>query len=241
MFKNKSNDTDNEASINAKSRFFASGITWPVEKSKLLYQGGVPARKLLPIFSSLSFSHQITGIASSCIQRGVSAWIMFDLQRRIKSSTDKVTPFPVINDGIAGALAGTISAPFHTFWELLKVTGRIFTIQSYFVALKPMLFRHGVFDMSFFATTKYFENESSSVKFALAAAFASFSNLLFDVWKTQQMEQFPKRVDFKSVLKELASRRYGSNYLMKGTDLSVNWFVVGIIKDHFFSNVDELV
>jgi hypothetical protein len=80
----------------------------------------------------------------------------------------------------------------------------------------------------------------SGVKFGLAAATASFANLLFDVWKTRRMELFPQRVGFMTgVVQTMKVSSFLTNYLIKGTDLTVNWFVVGCLKDHVFTlNVD---
>ena len=127
----------------------------------------------------------------------------------------------------------------------------------YKTALYPMILRHAIIDGVFFGVftacdvwskdlhhddqqRKYTSMMSgvlshSGFKFGLAAASASFVNLLFDVWKTRTMQSFPTRVQFvRGVVYTMTPASFLSNYLVKGTDLTVNWFVVGCLKDHVF-------
>ena len=158
---------------------------------------------------------------------------MFFIQGELKEYTSGITRFESINEAAAGVMAGVVSAPFHTYWELMKVrTGCPVCIQSYKVALLPMILRHSVFDGTFFFVNDIFSNYSSAVRFGTAAASASFCNLLFDVWKTQRMHRFPRHTSFYSVLSTLRFSTFLSNYAVKGIDLSFNWFVVGLVKDN---------
>jgi hypothetical protein len=133
-------------------------------------------------------------------------------------------------------MAGLVSAPFHTYWELMKVQiGHPVTLQAYRAALLPMVMRHSVFDGTFFFVNDVFSDYSSAVKFGTAAATASFCNLIFDVWKTQRMHRFPQQTSFWFVLSSLRLSSFASNYVVKGIDLSLNWCVVGLLKDAYFS------
>lgn len=174
-------------------------------------------------------------ISASCTQRGSSAFLMFYLQDEINVVTQDVTRFKAVNEGVAGLLAGVVSGPFHAYWELMKVRiGQPINMPVYRAALAPMILRHGVFDGSFFFVNELLSGYSSAIKFASAAASASFFNLVFDVWKTQRMHRFPQPTSFWFVLSSIRFSSFASNYAIKGVDLSFNWFVVGIMKDHFF-------
>lgn len=283
-----------EARQSAIARFWASAATWPVEKSKLIYQGRRQDRTLNPNLSmmkenagnkkewaqnykrtrryqasshssfsssvrdvkerfvSLPMKHHLLGVISSSMQRGGSAFLMFYSQSHVHQVTKGMTGYNNCDHAMAGALSGLLSAPFHTYWELIKVRGAIpNTIQSYLVCLRPMLWRHSVFDGTFFGVNAFVSDvqqrqmqeenssypSSSGFRFALSAASASFANLWFDVWKTRQMKAYPKRVHlYRSILvpMHMMTKSFWSNYLVKGTDLSVNWFVVGCIKDYLF-------
>jgi hypothetical protein len=103
------------------------------------------------------------------------------------------------------------------------------------MSLRPMMLRHGVFDCTFFTSNSFFENLKSSDRFCIAAATASFTNLFFDIWKTQQMTHAPHRVAFGYILSSFTVSRFISNYAVKGADLSANWYVTGLVKDNFFT------
>mmetsp|Transcript_23468 Transcript_23468/g.34634 ORF Transcript_23468/g.34634 Transcript_23468/m.34634 type:complete len:234 (-) Transcript_23468:314-1015(-) len=217
---------------NATCRFSASFFTWPVEKSKLIFQAeGVPVFSRL--FAIPLRSH-LQGALASCTQRGSSAFLMFYLQHEINIITNNVTPYKALDEGLAGVLAGLVSGPFHTYWELMKVRiGQPVTIPVYRAALAPMMLRHGVFDGSFFFVNEILSEYSSAVRFSSAAAAASFCNLVFDVWKTQRMHRFPQPTSFWFVVSSMRMSSFLSNYAIKGLDLSFNWFMVGLIKDCF--------
>jgi hypothetical protein len=181
------------------------------------------------------------------------------------------------NQALAGFLSGMITAPFHTYWELIKVRGTFPTHRLYLLALPPMICRHAIFDGIFFGTQatlvhlaatgsrvptsdvapqKVGEDEggtggwttttqvaqqlssSSGIRFGLSAALASMGNLLWDVWKTRQMSvpsaipstslrRTPlRRVFFlRDVVGTMTVPSFWRQYLVKGTDLTANWFV----------------
>jgi hypothetical protein len=250
-----------EALRNSLARFGASLLTWPIEKSKLIFQG---QRHSLPLpqgqqqqryiaavaksFRSIPLNQHLMGMLSSGLQRGGSAFIMFYAQSHVYRVTTGTMPSPTLDHAMAGALSGALSAPFHTYWELIKVRGSLPTTwSSYTMCLRPMVLRHGIFDATFFGVTTHllllerdngYSVSSSGIRFAVAAATASFTNLWFDVWKTRQMQHAPKtRIRlFRGVILPMhwGSTNFWSNYLVKGTDLTVNWFVVGCFKDILF-------
>lgn len=166
---------------------------------------------------------------------------MFYTQANLYQFTNGVTrhsvSHSVTDQALAGAPGGTLSAPFHTYFELIKVRGHIPCVIAYFMPLRPMMMRHAVFYGTFFwinaglAQHEY----SAGIRFATAAATASFTNLLLDVWKTRQMAQFPRPVRFLSVVSSLRPTTFLSNYIVKGTDLTIHWFAVGCLKEAFFS------
>lgn len=161
---------------------------------------------------------------------------MFFVQGKLKLYTADTTRYAHVNEALAGAMSGAMSAPFHTYWELMKVQmGTPVTLQAYKTAILPMVLRHSVFDGTFFFVNDVFGDYSSAVKFGAAAASASFCNLVFDVWKTQRMHRFPQKTSFWFFLSSLRMSSFASNYFVKGVDLSVNWYMVGLIKDSFFS------
>lgn len=215
---------------NAISRFCASFLTWPVEKGKLIYQAeGIPVVCRL---SAISLQNHLRGALASCTQRGASAFIMFRLQNHASSYTKQATSFRTVNEGLAGILAGACSAPFHTYWELMKVqVGQPVTLQAYRMALLPMLLRHSVFDGTFFYINDLFSGHSSGFRFGVAAATASCFNLVFDVWKTQRMHRFPRHTSLLSVISSMHIYSFCSNYAVKGFELSLNWALVGTLKD----------
>jgi hypothetical protein len=271
---------NHDMSDEAYSRVVASVLTWPIEKSKLIYQGLVVVphiaaaarnrlrgrhRHTAASTSSVGLRliqtspvHHLSGMASSGIQRGMSAFLMFYAQGHIYQSTKGTTPSYIMDQALAGALSGAVSAPFHTVWELIKVRGGAGTSTStsttkganrivmvpqrqrvlamYLTCLVPMVFRHGIFDATFFGVSAAAApcSDSSGVRFALAAASASLTNLLWDVWKTRQMEHYPLRISFQQVARSMRWRTFLSHYVVKGTDLTANWFAVGYIKDHYF-------
>jgi hypothetical protein len=196
-------------------------------------------------------------MASSAIQRGGSAFFMFTCQNKVYEWTNGLLSVgggeknDIVGHCFAGVLSGAVTAPFHTYWELAKVRGGLpDSWTMYRTALIPMIFRHAVFDGVFFGVSTACDQwgkdlrqqqemseilSHSGVKFGLAAATASLANLLFDVWKTRRMGSFPTRVNFISgVVRTMTAASFISNYLVKGTDLTVNWFVVGSLKDHLF-------
>ena len=224
------------ATRNSQARMVASALTWPVEKSKLLFQASRPVSS----FWKLPLRHHVMGMVSSSLQRGGSAFLMFYTQSKLSNVLHSTTSSPVVNQSLAGALGGTVSAPFHTYWELIKVRGTLPSFKIYHLSLVPMLFRHGVFDGTFFAVHALCPSDyGSGVRFAASAATASFTNLVFDVWKTRGMQEFPKHVRFRAVVKSLPPRVFLANYVVKGAELSTNWFVVGCIKDHCFTAGDD--
>lgn len=241
-----------EAFINTYARIGASALTWPIEKTKLLYQGSsttptsansasITGRQscnmIINRLIQLPIQQHMMGIVSSGLQRGGSAFFMFYTQSQILQYTNQVTPSPVLDQAIAGGVSGAITAPFHTYWELIKVRGTMPSFGAYRTCLYPMLFRHAIFDATFFGvnTAVGTDTTHAGVRFALAAASASFMNLIWDVWKTRQMEYYPKRVWLaQGVLASMTMRSLLSNYLVKGTDLTANWFAVGCFKEIFF-------
>ena len=220
------------------SRAIASPLTWPVEKSKLLYQGG--NRTVIKSLVSLPTRHHGLGMMSSASQRGGSAFIMFQLQAFVYRATEGRTSSRVTDQAIAGFLSGMLSAPFHTYWELIKIRGKAPCIGSCWTSLKPMALRNAVFDGTFFGMNTLLEDRHAGVRFGIAAATASLANLVFDVWKTLQMKHYPTRVYLRGVIVDMRWNSFLMNYLVKGTDLCVNWFAVGCIKDTFFSEAKDL-
>jgi hypothetical protein len=113
--------------------------------------------------------------------------------------------------------------------------------QLYWTSLWPMILRHAVFDGTFFGVNDYLLSLDSvldtplsgGLRFATAAASASFSNLIFDIWKTRQMKLYPIRLGLREIVASLSISGYARNYTVKGVDLTVNWFVVGCLKDAF--------
>jgi hypothetical protein len=225
-----------EALVNSHSRMLASALTWPIEKSKLVYQGG---GQIHQVMLKLPLLQHATGMLSSGLQRGGSAFLMFFLQSHIYQTTKGSTSSHVADQAVAGALSGVLSAPFHTFWELIKVRGTIMPCRgSYTTCLTPMIYRHAIFDATFFGVHSSLEGytPSSGVRFAAAAAVSSFTNLIWDVWKTRQMQDYPVRISLRGVVVTMRWRSFVSNYLVKGTDLTANWFMVGCVKDFLFLN-----
>ena len=226
-----------EAFLNTYARIGASVLTWPIEKAKLLYQGGVHGGNIFHRLTYLPVNQHAMGMLSSALQRGGSAFFMFYGQSHMYGLTKGSTDSMVLDQAFAGGLSGTLTAPFHTYWELIKVRGGLPCSRSYKMCLYPMAFRHAIFDATFFGVNSAVGQEEyhSSIRFALAAASASCMNLLWDVWKTRQMEAFPKRVRFASIFWNMKWRSFVRNYLVKGTDLTANWFVVGCLKEQLFS------
>jgi hypothetical protein len=228
-----------EAFVNSHSRMLASVLTWPIEKSKLVYQGGGQIHQVL----KLPLAQHASGMISSGLQRGGSAFLMFYLQSNIYQATKGGTSSHVADQALAGALSGALSAPFHTFWELIKVRGTMPCQGSYITCLTPMVCRHVVFDATFFGVHSSLEGytSSSGLRFAAAAALSSFTNLVWDVWKTRQMQDYPVRISFRGVVVTMKWRSFLSNYLVKATDLTANWFVVGCVKDFLFPNKEIMM
>lgn len=219
------------AQTNSIARFCASAITWPVEKTKLNFQGGLTPLSAARAMASLSMKQHSFGMAASSLQRGGSAFLMFYTQSSVYKYTRGVSGRKFTDEALAGALSGAISAPFHTFWEIIKVKGVAPTLQSLKLSLFPMLLRHSVFDATFFAVYSLFEDYSSGIRFALAGASGSCTNLLFDLWKTRQMESAVKVPLFR-VYKSLTIGSFALQYLVKGSELAINWFVVGCVKEY---------
>jgi len=207
--------------------------------------------------------NHIMGMASSSLQRGGSAFLMFHLQGHAYQWTCGISPKAgsprianTVDHTIAGALSGALSAPFHTVWELIKVRGtwhassqnrdsksilRLLlppdhAFQMYRSCLLPMICRHAIFDATFFGVNASLSQSSfsSAQRFALGAASASFTNLLWDVWKTRKMEAYPKNIRFIEVARSFRLRTFFAHYLVKGTDLTANWFAVGYVKDRMY-------
>jgi len=233
----------------AYSRMAASALTWPVEKSKLIFQGasqqratiGSVMRRLL----ATSPTNHVLGMTSSGLQRGMSAYFMFYFQGHTYGAVKGTTGMYAADQALAGAVSGTMTAPIHTVWELIKVRGSAVgkawklpkhSLHMYSTCLVPMVCRHGIFDGIFFGVTAVIApySESSGIRFAAAAATASFANLLWDVWKTQQMQEYPKRISFRQIVRPLTWRGFLAQYIVKGVDLTANWFAVGVIKDRYF-------
>lgn len=245
-----SESTRNDAMINGQCRVLASALTWPVEKSKLLYQGG--SSNAYAVFTDLRkvrFTHHALGILSSATQRGGSAFLMFQIQSIVYPHVVDVAPSIHANNALAGFLAGILTAPFHTYWEIIKVRGMLPCRYTYLVSLRPMMARHAVFDGTFFGVNSYVgeyyqkhhhnNNTNTGIRFAIAAASASFTNLLFDVWKTRQMTLYPRIVPLWQVCASISFGPFVKNYLVKGTDLTLNWFAVGCIKDALFPTTNN--
>lgn len=228
-----------DALSNGLSRVLASMITWPVEKSKLLYQAGVnnSPSGVWRDLTRLDMKIHIMGMSSSGCQRGGSAFIMFALQSQAYRLTHQATSSSPMNHALAGTLAGAMSAPFHTYWEIIKVRHELPCRRLYLTCLQPMILRHAVFDGTFFGVNALLLSEhqyTTGIRFAAAAASASLMNLVFDVWKTRQMAHFPHNVSLRQVFQSMTRRVFLTNYLVKGTDLALNWFVVGCLKEFLF-------
>jgi len=189
-------------------------------------------------------------MASAC-QRGGAAFLMFQLQASALPIVDGFSRNRHLDQALAGALAGLVTSPFHTVWEYAKINGTLPPNRAaYLVSLKPMMLRHAVFDATFFGSNSLCCSENpnlshAGVRFAVSAATASFANLLFDVWKTRQMKQVgmarglgggvPRALPLRSVVATMTLSGFLRNYLVKGTDLTANWFAVGCVKEALFS------
>lgn len=251
-------------------------------------------------FVSLPWTHHIIGISSSSVQRGGSAFLMFYVQSSIYDNTIIRRPSHdqqriqqhehcngnyhyICDQTVAGVFSGMVTAPFHTYWELIKVRGSLPTsTRMYVLALLPMTYRHAIFDGLFFGTQATLTqlggvkpqplgvsqvhpsdvvtpekvqevggwnadmvlhqlSSSSGVRFGISAAVASLGNLLWDVWKTRQMS-VPSTLTpstvlskighpirriyfFRDIVQTMTVQCFWRQYLVKGTDLTANWFV----------------
>lgn len=217
------------------SRMVASALTWPVEKSKLLYQRGHGIKGTVKAFNKVTVAHHMTGIVSSAAQRGTTTIVTFTIQGWIQENLKGQVGNAVVEHGIAGAVTGSFTAPFTAWLEPLKIRGEhMRSSRMFFRSMTPMILRNGVFEGVFFAMNKYLEDHHAGIRFAAASASASFMNLTFDVWKTRVIQRYPSRVPLIGVLRVMTAREFFGNYIIKCTEVCLNWFFAGCMLEYCF-------
>lgn len=264
----------------AMTRSMASFGTWFVsEYPKLILQQQQAATKgvnkfplvsALNTYQSTSASNHFRGALSSAAQRGSSACIMFYGQSYIshsllytlqKEKNEPPTPGTVaMTAGLAGLLGGGASSLIHTLFEPIKIRHEPLTANIYRASLWPMMWRHALFDGTFFATSacleQYNQNPQNSYQFGYATIFgvsalcASTINLTHDLWKTQYIQALPSsspssssslqqqlapRLKWRTVVQSLTRQTFRQQWTMKAFDLGFNWWVTGLLYAALFA------
>lgn len=229
----------------ALTRSIASFGTWFVtEYPKLILQqqrqshSKHPLLKTLDIYKATPMNHHLRGAMSSAAQRGSSALIMFYGQAYISRSIygrDKAPNW--WSAGIAGFLGGSISSLVHTLFEPIKIRHEPMSLRLYRASLWPMMWRHGLFDGTFFATSTLLEDCSYATQFGVSALAASTVNLTHDLWKTQFIRALPQRLRWITVVQGLTPTSFQQQLLVKASDLGINWWLTGLLYASLFANV----
>jgi hypothetical protein len=233
----------------ALTRSVASFGTWFItEYPKLILQqqqshhAKHPFVATLNVYRSTPFRDHLRGAASSACQRGSSAWIMFYGQSYISNIiSDGAENRTWWSSGMAGFLGGGISSLVHTVFEPMKIRHESITWNVYRASLWPMMWRHALFDGTFFATSTslqtHYHHASYATQFGVAALAASTVNLTHDLWKTQFIQQWTShhRLKWITVVRGLTSQSFGQQLGMKASDLGFNWFVTGLLYAAMFA------
>ena len=187
----------------ALTRSIASFGTWFItEYPKLIFQeqqglhSKHPLVDTFRVYRATPFRNHLKGATSSACQRGSSALIMFYGQSYIsKMINGDSSAHTWWSSGMAGFLGGGVSSLVHTLFEPIKIRHEPITWHVYKASLWPMMWRHALFDGTFFATTTYLQTHHNHVSYAtqfgVAALAASTVNLTSDLWKTQFIRQLP--------------------------------------------------
>ncbi|CAB9519138.1 expressed unknown protein [Seminavis robusta] len=220
----------------ALTRSVASAGTWFVtEYPKLIFQRqqgqAHPIQSSIQIYRQTPWNHHLRGAVSSAAQRGSSAFLMFYGQAAISNAIfGTTTNSSWLSSGLAGFLGGGVSAVVHTLFEPLKIRhDQRLTWSIYKASLRPMMWRHALFDGTFFATTSLLQEYSYATQFGVSALAASTVNLTHDVWKTQFIRALPKRVRWITVVQGMTSTCFRQQLVVKAADLGFNWWVTGLL------------
>ena len=241
----------------AATRSMASFGTWfCTEYPKLILQQQQQHRhsnskspllvKSFQIYKATPWQHHLKGAVSSAGQRGSSAWIMFYGQAFISQSLyhdqdrNGQQP-PWWTAGIAGALGGGISSLVHSIFEPIKIRHEPFSWRIYKASVWPMMWRHALFDGTFFATSTLMDSSeqysfSYATQFGLSALAASAVNLTHDLWKTQYIRALPRRLKWVTVVQSLSRKSFRQQLVVKAADLGFNWWVTGLLYAYLFVN-----
>ena len=243
----------------AAARSIASFGTWfCTEYPKLIVQqqqqqqhsksGGGKTGNLLillnsfHIYKNTPFKNHWRGALSSAGQRGSSAWIMFYgqafISQTIYHGPDTTSgAIPWWTAGLAGVFGGGISSLVHSLFEPIKIRHEPLSWRVYSASLWPMMWRHALFDGTFFATSSLLETNyslSHATQFGLSALVASTVNLSHDVWKTQYIKALPKRLQWLTVVRSLSWASFRQQLAVKGADLGFNWWLTGLLYGYLF-------
>ena len=242
------NDRMNDPMQKAFARSISSFFTWYMsEYPKLLIQRGKTIKELTNAYRKTSISSHLQGSLSSVGQRGASAFLMFYGQNYISTKMGTPTEIPMVNAGLSGFVSGGLSSLVHTIFEPMKIRleKKVAAghsplsinqgIKIYTRSLKPMFWRHALFDGTFFATSSLVQDHSYSIQFAVSAFMASCANLTHDVWKTKLIRSLPYRVTYLMILRNMTFREYSKQLIWKSFDLSTNWFITGLIFSSLFA------
>ncbi|KAG7351951.1 hypothetical protein IV203_007999 [Nitzschia inconspicua] len=141
----------------AVTRSLASFGTWFVtEHPKLILQqqrnhhSKHPLLGTLDVYKAISLRDHLRGASSS-------AMIMFYGQYYIFHMIYGDTKSPTwLSSGIAGFLGGGVSSLVHTIFEPMKIRHQRISWNVYRASLWPMMWRHALFDGTFFATLTFY-------------------------------------------------------------------------------------
>jgi hypothetical protein len=228
----------------ALSRAIASSGTWFVtEYPKLLFQQQqrhpTPLISSLQIYRQTPWNNHVRGVLASFAQRGTSAFIMFygqaTISKAIHQHDGHGSHVPEWRSaGMAGFLGGGISALVHTLFEPIKIRHAVLTRPVYLASLWPMMWRHALFDGTFFATNACLYDRSYATQFGVSALAASTVNLTHDVWKTQFIQALPSRLRWMTVIQGLTLKSFQQQLVIKAADLGFNWWVTGLLFSYLF-------
>ena len=183
-----------------------------------------------------SIHHHLRGAMSSAAQRGSSALIMFYGQAYISRAIYGQENAPNWwSAGAAGFLGGGISSLVHTIFEPIKIRHEPMSLRVYQASLWPMMWRHALFDGTFFATSTVLHDCSYATQFGISALAASTVNLTHDLWKTQFIKALPLRLRWITVVRSLTFSSFQQQLGMKATDLGFNWWLTGLLYAFLFS------
>jgi hypothetical protein len=209
------------------------------EYPKLLFQQQqrhpTPAISSLRLYRETPWNSHVRGAMSSFAQRGSSAFIMFYGQATISKAIPGGSRMPDWwSAGMAGFLGGGLSAFVHTLFEPVKIRYSGLTWPVYCASLWPMMWRHALFDGTFFATSACLYDRSYATQFGVSALAASTVNLTHDVWKTQFIRALPARVRWMTVIQGLTLKSFKQQLVIKAADLGFNWWVTGLLFAYLF-------